>query len=51
MIAVDTNVLVRLLTQDDPKQAAAARSVFEQEPIGSGPVHQVGQDGILRAGC
>jgi predicted nucleic-acid-binding protein len=33
MIAVDTNVLVRLLTQDDPKQAAAARSLFEQEPV------------------
>ena len=33
MIAVDTNVLVRLLTQDDPKQAAAARSLFEAGPI------------------
>jgi predicted nucleic-acid-binding protein len=33
MIAVDTNVLVRLLTQDDPKQAAAARSLFAAEPI------------------
>jgi predicted nucleic-acid-binding protein len=28
MIAVDTNVLVRLLTGDDPKQEAAARSLF-----------------------
>src|SRR5205809_8131127 len=33
MTAVDTNVLVRLLTQDDPKQAAAARSLFAEEPI------------------
>jgi predicted nucleic-acid-binding protein len=33
MIAVDTNVLVRLLTEDDPKQAAAARSLFASEPI------------------
>jgi predicted nucleic-acid-binding protein len=33
MIAVDTNVLVRLLTRDDPKQAAAARSVFANNPI------------------
>ena len=33
MIAVDTNVLVRLLTGDDPKQAAAARSLFASEPI------------------
>ncbi|MGD0500764.1 MAG: type II toxin-antitoxin system VapC family toxin [Bryobacteraceae bacterium] len=33
MIAVDTNVLVRLLTSDDPKQAATARSLFAAEPI------------------
>jgi predicted nucleic-acid-binding protein len=33
MIAVDTNVLVRLLTGDDPKQAAAARSLFAAGPI------------------
>jgi predicted nucleic-acid-binding protein len=33
MIAVDTNVLVRLLTGGDMKQAAAARSLFASEPI------------------
>ena len=33
MIAVDTNVLVRLLTEDDVKQAAAARSLFTAGPI------------------
>jgi predicted nucleic-acid-binding protein len=33
MTAVDTDVLVRLLTGDDPKQAAAARSLFAREPI------------------
>src|SRR5260370_31236730 len=33
MSAVDTNVLVRLLTGDDLKQAAAARSLFATEPI------------------
>jgi predicted nucleic-acid-binding protein len=33
MIAVDTNVLVRLLTGDDPKQEAAARSLFAGETI------------------
>jgi predicted nucleic-acid-binding protein len=33
MTAVDTNVVVRLLTGDDPKQAAAARSLFATEPI------------------
>jgi len=33
MTAVDTSVVVRLLTQDDPKQAAAARSLFAAGPI------------------
>src|SRR6266851_463810 len=33
MIAVDTNVLVRLLTGDDRKQAAAAPSLFAAGPI------------------
>ena len=33
MTAVDTNVLVRLLTGDDSKQAAAARSLFETGQI------------------
>lgn len=30
MLALDTNVLVRLLTQDDPAQAARAAAVLEQ---------------------
>ena len=33
MTAVDTNVVVRLLTADDPKQAAAARSLFASDLI------------------
>jgi len=33
MIAVDTNVVVRLLTRDNPKQAAAAKSLFAAGPI------------------
>src|SRR5260370_178465 len=33
MTAVDTNVLVRLLTGDDPKQPAPARSLFAAGPI------------------
>jgi predicted nucleic-acid-binding protein len=33
MTSVDTNVLVRLLTEDDPQQAAAARSLFAHESI------------------
>src|SRR5213595_2083852 len=33
MTAVDTNVVVRLLTADDPKQSAAVRSLFAAEEI------------------
>ena len=33
MIAVDTNVLIRLLTDDDPKQATVARGLFARGPI------------------
>ena len=33
MTAVDTNVVVRLLTGDDPKQAAAAKSLFQRQPV------------------
>ncbi|MBI3684462.1 MAG: type II toxin-antitoxin system VapC family toxin [Acidobacteria bacterium] len=33
MIAVDTNVVVRLLTGDDAKQASAARALFAAGPI------------------
>ena len=33
MTAVDTNVVVRLLTGDEPKQSAAARSLFAAGPI------------------
>ena len=33
MVAADTNILVRLLTGDEPKQAAAARRLFAAEAI------------------
>lgn len=33
MIAVDTNVVVRLLVGDDPRQAARARSLFAAEQV------------------
>ena len=33
MTAVDTNVIVRLLTGDDPKQAAAAKTLFASTEI------------------
>lgn len=33
MVAVDTNVLVRLLTGDEPAQTARARAIFEREAV------------------
>jgi len=33
MIAVDTNVVIRLLTGDDPNQAALAKALFQRGPI------------------
>lgn len=30
MIGIDTNILIRFLVQDDPAQAAAARSLFDR---------------------
>lgn len=36
MIGLDTNVLVRLLTEDDPAQAAKARSFVERTLAGGG---------------
>jgi predicted nucleic-acid-binding protein len=33
MIAVDTNLVVRLLAADEPKQTAAARRLFEKETV------------------
>src|SRR5437762_609207 len=37
MIGLDTNVLVRYLAQDDPKQAARATRLIEQELTASEP--------------
>ena len=33
MVAVDTNVVIRLLTENDAKQAAAARALFQSSAI------------------
>jgi predicted nucleic-acid-binding protein len=33
VVAVDTNVVVRLLTGDEPAQAARARALFEREAV------------------
>src|ERR1700730_13292874 len=49
MIAVDTNVVVRLLTEDDPKQAAAARSLFGAGPIWIGKTVLLETGWVLRS--
>jgi predicted nucleic-acid-binding protein len=33
MLAVDTNMVVRLLTEDEPVHAARAREIFERETV------------------
>jgi predicted nucleic-acid-binding protein len=33
VIAADTNIIVRLLTNDDPRQTARARALFEADTI------------------
>ncbi len=48
--AVDTNVLVRFLTADDPKQARAARRVIEAEDIFIGTTVILETEWVLRAG-
>jgi predicted nucleic-acid-binding protein len=49
MIAVDTNVVVRLLTGDDPKQAALARSLFATQPIWVGKTVMLETSWVLRS--
>ena len=49
MIAVDTNVVVRLLTGDDVKQAAAARSLFASGTIWIGKTVLLETGWVLRS--
>ena len=49
MIAVDTNVVVRLLTEDDPKQAAEARTLFAAQPIWIGKTVLLETGWVLRS--
>lgn len=50
MRAVDTNILVRFLTADDPKQAKAARRVMEAGDIFIGVTVILETEWVLRAG-
>lgn len=50
MMAVDTNVVVRLLVQDDPRQAAAAAALFARGPVGISVTVMLETAGVLRKG-
>lgn len=50
MRAIDTNVIVRFLTADDPKQAQAARKVIEVGEIFIGTTVTLETEWVLRAG-
>lgn len=50
MRAVDTNILVRFLTADDPKQAKTARRVMETGDIFIGVTVILETEWVLRAG-
>lgn len=50
MRAIDTNVIVRLLTADDAKQANVARSVIEAGDIFIGSTIVLETEWVLRAG-
>ena len=49
MTAVDTNVLVRLLTGDEARQATAARSLFAKEKIWIAKTVLLETDWVLRS--
>ena len=50
MRAIDTNIIVRFLTADDPKQAHAARVVFEAGDTFIGTTVILETEWVLRAG-
>ena len=50
MRAIDTNVIVRFLTADDPKQAQAARRVIEAGEVFIGTTVALETEWVLRAG-
>lgn len=50
MRAIDTNVIIRLLTADDPVQAAAARQIIEEGDVFVGVTVLLEAEWVLRAG-
>ena len=49
MVAVDTNVLVRLLTRDEPAQASRAAGLFRSEEIWIGKTVLLETEWVLRS--
>ncbi len=49
MLAVDTNVVVRFLTGDEPAQAARARAIFQRETVFLGKTVLVETEWVLRS--
>ena len=49
MVALDTNVIVRLLTNDDPVQVARARTLLERETVWVGLAVLLESEWVLRA--
>jgi predicted nucleic-acid-binding protein len=49
MTAVDTNIVVRLLTGDDLKQAATAKSLFQRQPVWIAKTVLLETGGVLRS--
>jgi predicted nucleic-acid-binding protein len=48
--AIDTNIIVRLLTDDDPKQAAAAKRIFAGRDLFIGITVMLETEWVLRSG-
>ena len=49
MVALDTNVIVRLLTNDDPAQVDRARALLERESVWVGLAVLLESEWVLRA--
>jgi len=48
--AIDTNIVVRLLTADEPEQAAAAKRIIEHGDVFLGATVLLEAEWVLRAG-
>jgi predicted nucleic-acid-binding protein len=49
MMALDTNVLVRYLTRDEPEEAARAKSLVERGPVFVAKTVMLESEWVLRS--